>query len=338
MGDGSPRDLVQTGDRLLVCVTTCRRLERLRAYLPPLAAFAASESELDLLVSLDGNEADYLEFCDRWTVPLLWSEEREGVGFSKNRVLTRFPDYDFYVFLDDDVELVDGRVFREHVEAHRETGIHHFSLFEGGRPRRPRGSTPLSRGRQVLHGLFGGGQFNFFTAEGLHRVGGWHPLFARYRRWGHTEHSYRFLRAGLAPAPFNAIPALEDRCIWHYPEAVTADASVAVTEDDITEMEQELIDEELQHVPLTTGAPFHFNEVPWEGVRKLGERWSPDDLYPLLSTEDRRRKQAEREAWKALRADGFVRRWLHLGRAAVQAPGSPAVRHAVKRSLGLVPS
>jgi hypothetical protein len=39
-------------------------------------------------------------------------------------------------------------------------------------------------------------------------VGGWHPSFARYRRWGHTEHSCRFVRAGLAPPPFN----VAERC------------------------------------------------------------------------------------------------------------------------------
>ena len=77
-------------------------------------------------------------------------------GSSKNRVLERFPDFDYYFFLEDDVELVDERVFPAHVELSRATGIHHFTLFQRGGIRQAHRASRRCRIR-ILHGLYGGG-------------------------------------------------------------------------------------------------------------------------------------------------------------------------------------
>ena len=152
-GPGSPIDPVDY--RALVCVTTCQRLRYLRRYLPHFARFCADDPRFSLLVSLDGDEADTRRFCEEWEVPLLYSDQREGVGISKNRVLERFPDFDYYFFLEDDVELVDGRVFPAHVELSQASGIHHFTLFERGGVRKVTAQSTAA-GHRIVHGLYGG--------------------------------------------------------------------------------------------------------------------------------------------------------------------------------------
>ncbi len=244
----------QSDYRALVAVTTCQRLRYLRRYLPHLARFCARDPRFSLLVALDGTEADTLGFCEEWEVPLLYADAREGVGISKNRVLERYPDFDYYFFLEDDVELVDGSVFPAHVELSRASGIHHFSLFECGGVRKPTSESDVA-GHRVVQGLFGSADFGFYTGAGLSQVGGWHPRFAEYRRWGHTEHSYRFYRAGLAPAPFTVAKDMAGACIWHYPSAVTRVQGVPVDGDEIAAPERELIDQELRYVPVQTLVP-----------------------------------------------------------------------------------
>jgi hypothetical protein len=317
----------------LICMTTCRRLHHLRAYLPHFAAFTAADPRFSLLVALDGDEAETLDFCREWGVPLVYSDEREGVGISKNRVLERFPDYDYYFFLDDDVELVDGSVFPAHVDLARETGIQHFSLFARDGVRKRTGETPV-HGGTIVHGLFGGGQFNFYTGPGLKQVGGWHPRFAEYRRWGHTEHSYRFWRAGLAPAPFNVAEFLADTCIWHAPPPATQPPEVATDEDQIPVAERELIDQELRNVPLQTLAPHHFNGVPFGDERRLAATLAGGERYPIVDSTARRHCRSGFELWRFETGAGALGRARAFASAAANWPGNPALRHIVKTSLG----
>jgi hypothetical protein len=133
------------------------------------------DPRLSLLVSLDGPDPETVGFCNDWEVPLIYSEQPEGVGISKNRVLERYPDFDYYFFVEDDVELMDDTVFKVHIEISRTSGIHHFSLFERDGIRKPI-SISIVTGHRIVHALFGGADFNFFTGQGLKVVGGWHPL------------------------------------------------------------------------------------------------------------------------------------------------------------------
>ena len=254
------------------------------------------------------------------------------MGFSKNRVLERFPDFDYYFFIEDDVELLVGGVFPTHVELARATGIHHFSLFESGGLRRQTEENVVS-GYRILHGLFGSADFNFFTRHGLGTVGGWHPLFAQYRRWGHTEHSYRFPRAGLAPAPFNVIEALADSFIWHSPPAVTQVDLLDRDEDQLVRPERDLIDQELRHVPVQTGCPHDFNGVRMDRPEKLAATLG-GGRYPLVTGSERRRCWSDFHLSQAMRGSGVARRSASFVRAVAAWPGNPMIRHRVKGILG----
>lgn len=314
--------------RALVCITTCRRLRQLRRYLPHFAEFCGRDRRFSLLVALDGTETETLRFCEAWEIPLVYSDEQEGVGISKNRVLERFGNLDYYFFVEDDVELVDGSVFPAHVELAQATGIHHLSLFERGGIRKVTGES-LAGGRRIVHGMFGGGQFGFYTGAGLREVGGWHPRFATDRRWGHTEHSYRFFRIGLAPAPFNVAEGLAGTCIWHYPPPVTR-LEIPTDEDQIVAAERSLIDQGLRHVPVQTLSPHHFNDIPLDRPARLSAVLKPGARYPLVPARERRQCKSDYHLWRFRQVTGVRARAGALAAAAWNWPANPALRHTVK--------
>jgi hypothetical protein len=263
----------------------------------------------------------------------LYSEEREGVGLSKNRTLERFPDFDYYFFIEDDVELLDGSVFPIHIEVARASGIHHLSLTARRRIRNYDRSSTIA-GHRVVHGFYGSADFNFFTAEGLRQVGGWHPLFAEYRRWGHTEHSYRFYRAGLAPTPFNVIEDLTEACIWHIPPTVTRTNLLPVDANEIVAPERKLIDEELIHVPLETISPYEFNGFPFGELDRLAATLKADERYPLVDARERRQCRSDYRLWQFRSGASAPRRAAALLAAAWSWPRNPRLRHTVKLAIG----
>lgn len=315
-----------------MCITTCRRLWALRRYLPHFAQFCSNDSRFDLVIALDGDEREYLDFCEQWGVSLVYSGEREGVGISKNRVLERFSDYDYYYFIEDDVELMDASVFEAHVHLSRASGIHHFSLF-GSDPREQSGES-LFAGNRVAHGGYGGAHFNFFTGEGLRAVGGWHPRFAEFRRWGHTEHSLRFVRRGLAPAPFNVASDLNRCFIWHFPPMVTTIGDIPFDENQIALPERELIDQGLLHFPVKTLSPHHHNGVGFNQASKLSRLLSGGERYPLVVGADRRECESDHHWWLANNAERWPNRLRHGVQALILWPGNPMIRHAVKARFG----
>jgi hypothetical protein len=223
-------------------------------------------------------------------------------------------------------------VFADHVEIARTTGIQHLALFEAGGVRKQTGET-RTRDHWIVHGCYGSADFNFYTAEALERVGGWHPLFAQYRRWGHTEHSYRVYRAGLAPAPFNVAEDLTGAFIWHRPPTVTAGLSVAVDDDQIAAPERELMEQELTHFPVTTLSAVHSNEVQVRPPRKLAATLDGEDRYPLVDGRERRQSYADYRLWEFKTARGRLRRLRALLAATAGAPRSPALRHTLKTAL-----
>jgi glycosyltransferase involved in cell wall biosynthesis len=323
---------VEPTDNALICVTTCERSAYLRRCLPHLAQACAADRRFSLLVSVDGSDPATLQFCERWGIPVIHSEAREGVGMSKNRALALFGEFDHYFFIEDDVELLDASVFPQHIAAARASGIHHFSLFRRTGIRKRTHSSTVGDWH-ITHCLLGSASFNFFTAAGLRRVGGWHPRFAEFRRGGHTEHSYRLVRAGLAPAPFNLIGELHDACIWHIPPSVTSWQGVAVDADEIAAPERELMAEELDYVPVQTLSRPHFNGAPFDAVGQLAATLDAGDRYPLLSGAERREAWSDYHLWRFESGRGRARRATALIRAAGNWPANPMLRHAIKTAL-----
>lgn len=318
--------------RALVAVTTCDRDVYLRRCLPRLALASVHDPRLSILVSLDGDDPRTRAFCESWEVPLIHSDAREGVGLSKNRVLEAFPDFDYYFFIEDDVEVLDHRIFGAHVEISRAADLHHMSLFERAGIRSPVSETHAV-GYTVVHARYGGAQLNFFSAEGLRTVGGWHPKFAQYRRWGHTEHSYRFPRNGLAPAAFNVATSLADKCIVHRPPSVTSVPDFPLDADQISGPERELMDLQLKHVDLQTLAPYHFNGAPLRPLNQLARAVGPGAPYTLLSRSERRVALSDYLVWRSESRPTRAGRLASLAAGAALAPTNVTVKHAIKMAL-----
>jgi hypothetical protein len=317
--------------RALIAFLTCNRALHLKRYASHYLAHCRRDRNFDFLISLDGRDEASVRFCDDLGVPLLSSEEREGVGLSKNRVLARFGHYDYFFFIEDDAELLDGSVFREHIRVAEAASLHHLTLMERGEAR---GVSRQERvlGHRVLFARYGGAQFSFFTRQGLDAVGGWHPLFASYRRFGHTEHSCRFVNRGLAETPFVLVESLSDCLLWHYPPSVTPPhAGKTNPESELALAEEELMARRLTFFPVTTLSPFHYNGHPLDGSRANWAATLPE-RYPLLRGGERRRAWADYHAAIARRRTG-IGSWASLLAAAICEPDNSQLRYILKVRL-----
>jgi hypothetical protein len=245
--------------KILVVVTTCSRPRLAKMHLEAAVRYLREIDNTDFVLAIDGLSAagnkETLEVARSAGVNCVISERPEGVGISKNRVMGLLGGYDYYFFLDDDVEVRSSRLFSEHIELCHETGIHHFCLHDPNRLVQEKASTHLANGQKIRHAMYGGAAVNFFTREALERVGGWHLAFAKLRRGGHTEHSYRIHRSGLCPAPFNLADRLADSCIWKNPSSVISPRSAKAVASGIFELERDLITEQIEWYPFCAGSP-----------------------------------------------------------------------------------
>ncbi len=245
----------------LVCMTTCSRPELVGTNLPALIASAREAGDSDVLLAIDGiaehGNPETLDLALGLGVPCVTSDRAEGVGVSKNRVLSLLGGYSYYFFIDDDTEVQSSRAITTHIALHEETGIHHFSLQNPERLLEELNPTTTDSGFVIRHAKFGGGAFNFFTRTALATVGGWHSSFARLRRGGHTEHSYRVFRAGLCPSPFNVVEELMATCRWTDPPSVVSIGQLKqpIAGNHLFELENDLIAQSLTWEPFEAESP-----------------------------------------------------------------------------------
>ena len=147
----------------LISITTCNRVNEVKKYVWDYINFTNENADFHFLLSLDGDNTEYIEFCAEYKIPFIYSENQEGVGLSKNRVLSQFPDYDHYFFLDDDVELYDSSVFELVIKTALDLQLDHLCI------------TPFHtilkefklNNLTIQQGNKGGGYFNYFSGKGL---------------------------------------------------------------------------------------------------------------------------------------------------------------------------
>ncbi len=240
----------------LISINTYSSISLLKTFVWDYIIFVKSNPNYDFVVSLDGSDRDTIEYCQKYHIPLIYSEENEGVGLSKNRVIEYFSDYDNYFFIEDDVELLNPEVFDIHVSLAQKLNIHHFSLFEANRIKNKMNVVTFEN-YHIIQAMYGSAQVNFFTKMGLDTVGGFHTEFAKYKRFGHTEHSYRFYHAGLSKYPFQIIEeCIEGYFRWNNPKTRTI-VDVEKSENRVFIGEEELIGNKLTSFPLQTLSEYH---------------------------------------------------------------------------------
>ncbi|WDE01630.1 hypothetical protein [Thalassomonas actiniarum] len=253
-GEGGHK-LNSDGISALVALTTCARPALVAKNLPGLQTLLQGLPGFDLVLVIDGlslvPNRETLALAQQIGVNCIIADFPEGVGVAKNRVMSLFGHYDFYFFIEDDVEVLKPELFTAHLNAYEKTGIHHFSLHEPSRLLEEGQPSFLPRDKaadgaqKIRHARFGSAQVNFFTQQALATVGGWHRQFALLRRGGHTEHSYRIFNAGLTPAPFNYIDELSSSCCWHNPPSIVSCAGHAVAANRLFDIENNLIRQQL---------------------------------------------------------------------------------------------
>lgn len=318
--------------KVLICINTCNRIDEVKKFIWNYIDFCNSNSEFDFILALDGNDEEYISFCESYSIPLIYSDEREGVGISKNRVLTQCPEYDYYFFIEDDIELNNGAIFPLFISLHKKTGYHHFCNNH------IKNQTHIeyieALGLNICHSLSGGAQFAFYTKKGLETVGGWHTIFAKYKRFGHTEHTYRFVNANLQPSPFIFPQEMNTNYfIIHTPPAVSQN-NVKTNENELIEDEQELIHQKLIRFPIETISKIHFNNMSFGYNEKVALFLkNHKKKYPLTHGKKRRIALAEYHALKLQSKDSFFIKAMHFCLSLFYYPYNNALKHIIKTKL-----
>lgn len=243
----------------LICITTCNRSNYLKRFLPTYHNYCIQNESFDFVVSVDGKDERTINYLKEHEINFIYSEEREGVGISKNRVLKELPGYDYYFFVEDDVELIDPDIFNGYINLSRKYAYHHLSCGKVDRFHTNRRFMRFEDD-EFLYSDFGNGIFNFFSKEGIAKVGGFHTTFAKYRRYGHTEHSHRFKKQNLNPAPFILPLKYSAGYIrFRHPESVTANQPEWINPNTGYCIEEEaLIKSNLSFYPIKTLSKYHY--------------------------------------------------------------------------------
>jgi len=245
--------------KTLICITTSNRSAAVKALSWKYIELCQRREGYYFVISLDGQDEATINFCKKHRIPFIYSEEQEGVGISKNRVLKTFPDFEHYFFIEDDVELLNDDVFEVYKETARKLGLHHMSLFPEERIGEPVKEMQVNESFNIIASMYGSAQFNYFTKKGIDTVGGFHTDFAKYRRFGHTEHSYRFVNSDLAEYPFYVIKeCLYGWLGWNDPVSVTR-----VKVDTVNRVfieEHKLIEKKLKYFPIKILSKFYMHK------------------------------------------------------------------------------
>lgn len=269
-------------NKTLISITTCNRLSEVKKNILPYLQFCNSNEDFDFVLALDGREDDYIKFCDKYNIPLIYSEKREGVGLSKNRVLKQFSDYNYYFFIDDDVELINEKIFEKCIFVFNQKKINYLSYSVN-----EKNKFFFDGKNKLVGGFSGGGCFNFYSSIAIKEVGGWHTHFAKYKRYGHTEHSYRVYYKKLNPYPFVSIINIKEYLLLNDPPHVTAINNIEKNDNELIEDEQNMIDEKQDFFPITTLSKFYFNGKD-VGLKELSEKLKKG-RYSLLTINEKRK-------------------------------------------------
>jgi len=240
----------------LICINTYNSSNLVKTFIWDYIKFTNKNKNFDFILSLDGKDKNTITYCEKFNIPYIYSESNEGVGISKNRVLKEFKEYSYYFFIEDDVKLINTDVFDIHIKLSKELNIHHFSLFEENRIINKKEITKHNN-YNIISAMYGSAQVNFFTKFGIETVGGFHTEFAKYKRFGHTEHTYRFMNSGLSKYPFQIIQeCLKGYFKWYNPPARTR-LNVETSINNLFIGEENLISQKLEYFPIKTISKYY---------------------------------------------------------------------------------
>jgi len=315
----------------LITITSCNRIKEVQKYILDYINFCNNNEGFSFLLSLDGNNTEYFKFCDQFEIPLLYSDEREGVGLSKNRVLKRFPNFEHYFFIDDDIEIYNSKLFKQHVDlGNSSSEFYHMSSTEI----RILEAEKNINETKILFSNIGGGYFNYFNKKGLDKIGGWHTDFAKYKRYGHTEHSHRFKNAGIKEYPFTVLSECISDLIVHNPGHVTESIGQENEDTELFIEEQQLIDQKLTFFPITTLSEYRFNGFELNYNSKVAEFLTENRRkYPLIKGQERLKCFSSYYFFLSKIKQSRLSKIWYFCLAFVCHPFNPEIKHVIKTKL-----
>ncbi len=315
-------------NKSLICITTCNRLSLFKRFIWNYLVFIEDRDDFFLTVSLDGTDQAYIDFCATYRIPIVYSDEREGVGLSKNRVLEAYPDYNYYFFIEDDVELLNEEVFQQCLDVMASAGLEHLC----GNLNHAKVEVKKIDNFVLDCSWFGGGYFAVYSKTGLEKVGGWNTIFAQYKRFGHTEHSYRFFHSQIQEYPFIFPRVCNKYILVHSPPSVTTNSVFETNNNDLFVEEQLLIDNETKYVALETLSHFqtvNYSEkpiIPYSANRN-------SKRYPLLKGLERRVALAEHYGNRIQNASNILNKLVFIAKSFYFYPTNTALKHYIKTTL-----
>lgn len=313
----------------LITITSCNRIDEVKKYILPYIDFCNRNTDFDFLLALDGNNQEYIDFCCKFEIPLLYSDKQEGVGLSKNRVLTKFHNYDYYFFIDDDVELLNGKVFGDNIEFSKKNNIPHLSGLTFGE----KSKEIMIDNQNVIYGFKAGGYFNFFDANYLKKVGGWHTCFAKYKRYGHSEHSYRFYINNFQKNPFICIESTIKNFILHNPPHVTSESKAPYFEHFHFE-EEELIHKKISFFPIQTISKFYFIENNMSLNNAVIVFLDKNNKkYPLIKGIQRNICYSDFYFFKFYSSKNYIVKFFYLFLSFINNPINNQIKHLIKNFI-----
>lgn len=319
--------------KTLITILSCNRIGEVKKYIWGYIDFCNKNESFDFLLSLDGTEKDYASFCTAYKIPLLYSEKREGVGLSKNRVLEKFPNYDSYFFIEDDVELINDAIFQETILIAQELNYAHLCGYDN----RFKTKSYSYKNHIISETMKGGGYLNFFTKKGLEKVGGWNTVFAKYKRYGHTEHSYRFFHSNLQPAPFIFSDKLLSMVILHDPLSVSPKQKLAtMNQMELIDDEWNLIQQKTTYFPLKTISTYYFNGFNMSFNKTVEDFLkSNKKKYPLTSKKERKDALSNHYFLKIFKTNCFVYKVVYFFKSMLYNPINNSFKYYIKKKLYL---
>lgn len=117
--------------------------------------------------------------------------DRKGIAYGKNQCLKTLKDSDFIFLFDDDCFPIAEGFVEFFIQAHKESGQHHFLYLRETPSIR---CTGVKKGIQIFDNC--GGAFMFLTKEVIKKIGGFNKDYKTYG-YEHAGYSNRIHKAGL---------------------------------------------------------------------------------------------------------------------------------------------
>lgn len=227
-------------------IPTYNRLESLKILIQQIRDLC--DLPYDLFVSIDSSTDGTKEWLDQEGIENNW-HEHAGIAHTKNYIIKRFKDYDYFFIIEDDVRILKRGVFGLFVRATQLSGIHHFNFLT------PYQRCASSKGSQkfedieILYSQILGGTFSSFTKEVVRKVGYMRPEFKGYG-YEHCEYTLRVGRAGLTTTWYNFAHIKNSEEYLHHEETVPKQFDPALTLNaNCVVLQESLVNQGLIYVP-----------------------------------------------------------------------------------------